>query len=85
LTEDQLDWYEVDKIYNPTPLTTEMLLKETIQKYNKGAYWRWKPDNTKIPEGSGKWIAEPPNNYCESVWNIISNHSFDRNTDHSCE
>jgi hypothetical protein len=85
LTEDQLDWYEVDKIYNPTTLTAEMLLKETIQKYNKGAYWRWLPNDKQDLSGPGQWIAEPPNNYCESVWNYITNHPSDWNTNHSCE
>jgi hypothetical protein len=34
-----------------------------MQGYNKGAYYRWYPDDDAIPLGPGKWKEEPPNGY----------------------
>ena len=38
----------------------DVLLRETIQRYNGGAYWTWKAERA-------RWEATPPNGYVASV------------------
>ncbi len=42
------------------PYTPEMLQKESIQRYNGGAYYKW-------DSGKEKWIAAPKNKYVEFI------------------
>ena len=51
------------------PVTDDQLLRETIQLYNGGHYYKWNP-STKV------WDAAPadgPHGYVSAVLNIISN------------
>jgi hypothetical protein len=46
---------------NVTELTDDQILRETVQLYNGGAYYRWDPsDSATDPEGPGTWIVSPP-------------------------
>jgi hypothetical protein len=45
---------------NATDFTADQLLRETIQRYNGGAYWHWDHVNN-------VWVANPPNGYVAAV------------------
>jgi hypothetical protein len=45
-----------------TDFTADQLLRESIQRYNGGAYWHW--DNV-----NNVWVARPPNGYVNQVLN----------------
>src|SRR5437762_1329939 len=47
------------------PFTDDMLLNETIQRYNGGSYYRWN-------DASKRWDAAPPNGYVASVRQIMT-------------
>jgi len=46
------------------PYTEEMLENETIQRYNGGAYYRWRND---------EWVVAPPNGYVGRIRELIAN------------
>ena len=43
-----------------TDFTADQLLRESLQRYNGGAYWHWDHVNN-------VWVAQPPNNYVALV------------------
>jgi hypothetical protein len=47
---------------NATNFTADQLLRESIQRYNGGAYWHWDHVNN-------VWVAQPPNGYVNAVLN----------------
>jgi hypothetical protein len=49
--------------------TEEQIMKETFQRYNGGAYWRWIPFNQNDPRSPGYWEAHPVNNNGNNYWN----------------
>jgi len=62
---DAINYLNVNKLNGRYPNSlglndNEVLLRETIQRYNGGAYWRW--NNT-----TRQWVPNPPNNYVADV------------------
>ena len=69
-------WYgsrENPTRYAATPLDDNQRVLDGFQRYNRGVFYRWIPNNPKKdPAGSGKWIAEPRNNYGNEAWDIYN-------------
>ena len=72
LWKEQLKWYKTPKgetiKYNAQPLTPTQQLKDVFQLYNKGAFWRWCPNDDRDPQGSGVWSEEPVNEYGRNAY-----------------